>query len=79
MNFVTIRERITPQQAHLLLSELDEMAKSQEIAAFCGQRIFYIDYIAGTVQYRFATRISNQKRNVEKISRQEVIQFILNQ
>ncbi len=79
MNFVTIRERITPQQAHLLLSELDEMAKSQEIAAFCGKRIFYIDYIAGTVQYRFATRISNQKRNVEKISRQEVIQFILNQ
>jgi hypothetical protein len=79
MNFITIRENITQQQAHFILNKLDEMAQIHEIAAFCGSRIFYIDYIAGQIKYRFVSRIPNQQRNVAEISRTEVLQLISNQ
>ena len=79
MNFITIRKNITQQQAHTILNNLDEMAQIHEIAAFCGNRIFYIDYIAGQIKYRFVSRIPNLQRNVAEISRQEVLQLISNQ
>ncbi len=78
MNFITIRENITQQQAHSILNKLDEMAQVHEIAAFCGSRILYIDYIAGQIKYRFVSRIPNPQRNVAEISRTEVLQLILN-
>ena len=79
MNFITIRQNITQQQAHAILNKLDEMAQIHEIAAFCGSKIFYIDYIAGQIKYRFVSRIPNLQRNVAEISRKEVLQLILNQ
>jgi hypothetical protein len=79
MNFITIRANITQQQAHTILNNLDKMAQVHEIAAFCGNRILYIDYIAGQIKYRFVSRIPNPHRNVAEISRQEVLQLMSNQ
>jgi hypothetical protein len=79
MNFITIRTNITHQQAHAILNRLDEMAQIHEIAAFCGSRILYIDYIAGQIKYRFVSRLPHLHRNVAEISRTEVLQLISNQ
>lgn len=79
MNFITIRTNITQPQAHAILNKLDEMAQIHEIAAFCGSRILYIDYIAGQIKYRLVSRLPHPHRNVAEISRTEVLQLILNQ
>lgn len=79
MNFVTIRENITPQQAFYLLNKLEEMAKTQEVGAFCGNRILYIDCVRGEVKYSFINRTALGNKSEENISRHEALQLMLHQ
>jgi len=79
MNFVTVRDNITQQQAHHLLNEFDEMARKYEVAAFCGPRILYVDYVGGQVKYSFVNRQAQENRGEKVISRHEALHFMLAQ
>jgi ribosomal protein L35AE/L33A len=77
MNFVTVRDNMTQQQAHHLLNEFDEMARKYEVGAFCGPRIIYVDYVDGKVKYSFVNRQAQEHRDEQVISRHEALNFML--
>jgi hypothetical protein len=78
MNFITVKNKMTQQQACYFLGEVDQMALTQEIGAFCGKRIIYFDCIDGKVKYSFVDRQATGNKNEAEVSRFEVLQFLLN-